>query len=53
MDIQLRIGEERSCVGIVILEDSLVEQDEAFAVTIQELGVGATLVILDDGKDPL
>ena len=42
-------GDERRCVGIVILADSMAEEDETFDVVIEELGISTTVTILDDG----
>ena len=42
-------GDERRCVGIIILADSMAEEDETFDVIIEELGISTTVTILDDG----
>ena len=42
------VGDERRCVGIIILEDNLVEEDESFEVIIEGVNSIATVTILDD-----
>ena len=40
--------DKRVCVGIVILEDDVVEEDESFQVIVEGLDISATVTILDD-----
>ncbi len=47
-EIALKFGENCSCVGIVILEDIVPEDDEFFVVQIDEVGVSANVTILND-----
>ena len=50
VDLPLMVGDERRCVGIVILADSIVEEDKTFDVIIEEFGISTTVTILDDGN---
>ena len=50
MEVPIRFGVTRKCVGISILEDSKVEENEMFQVVIEELGISTQVAILDDGK---
>ena len=47
-NIPLTLGDQRKCVAIIILEDNMAEEDETFALIIEELGVATSIVILDD-----
>ena len=46
--MSLMDDDERMCVGIVILEDDQVEEDESFQVIVEGSDISATLTILDD-----
>ena len=50
-EVTIRLGDERRCVhvGVSILEDGDVEQDETFQVIVENLGISSTVAILDDG----
>ena len=50
VEVPIRFGVTRKCVGISILEDSKVEENEMFQVVIEELGISTQVAILDDGK---
>ena len=50
IDLRLRkSGPQRRCVGIVILEDFVAEEDETFQVVIKGLYDFTTITIRDDG----
>ena len=42
------MDDERMCVGIIILEDDVVEEDESFQVIVEGFDISATVTILDD-----
>ena len=44
----LRSGSNRKCIGIIILDDSMVEVNETFEVVIEELGLSANVTIIDE-----
>lgn len=46
--LSLTPSDRRRCVGIVILEDSIAEGIETFAVNLLELDLLAVVRILDD-----
>ena len=46
--LTLTIGIRRRCIAITILEDSDPEIDESFEIVVEELGISATITILDD-----
>ena len=47
-DVTLLAGETRRCISIVIIEDTILEMDETFLVSVQDFGISATVNILDD-----
>ena len=47
-DISLQLGDERRCVGIVIIDNVQLESDETFQLSISGLEVVTSLTILDD-----
>ena len=49
--LPINFGTERTCTGISIITDKKIEEDETFRVTIAELGIYATITILDDGME--
>ena len=50
VEVPLRFGVGRRCVGISILEDSEYEENEMFQVVIEDLRISTQVAILDDGK---
>ena len=50
VDRRVSNSEDRVCIGIVILEDDVVEEDETFEVNVVGEGIRifATVTILDD-----
>ena len=51
VEVPLRFGVGRRCVGISILEDSEFEENEMFQVVIEDSRISTQVAILDDGKD--
>ena len=47
-DILLSAGNSRHCVAVIILEDQKPETNEAFIVSVRDMGVTARVIILDD-----
>ena len=50
IEVPVRFGDTRNCVGLSITGDREAEEDESFQVLIEELGVSTTVTIMDDGK---
>ena len=48
IDVPLTFGEVRKCIGISVIEDPDIEEDETFYVVLWTLSAHVT--ILDDGK---
>ena len=47
-EVSLIGDDERMCVGIIILEDAVVEEDESFQVIVEGYDTSVTVTILDD-----
>ena len=47
-EVSLIGDDNRMCVGIIILEDVAVEEDEFFQVIVEGYDTSATVTILDD-----
>ena len=52
-EMVLSFGNQRRCVGIIILEDSITEEDETFQVVIEGLDASTIVTIRDDGMHVL
>ena len=48
-ELYLSAGTSRKCIGIIILEDEVPEQDETFTISIFGFDTSTTVTIKDDG----